>query len=748
MVVAMKAGEVQSRQTLGTALMLGVTVIGSALLSGAAWNGVPSPIHLAFAGTVSPLYGLAVFLGSLLHSLLLGTVTEQAPLLAAMALLVLLRFIFEISPEAFGMNALFAGGSLAASAAFFALCGTLSSSLFFLYLCLSVVTGVSAYFGSVAILALRRHERIALTGSVGAAFAVTYLLLVASLCGVRLLWLNFGQLLAAFCILTAAKHWRISGGAVVGLLSVCGAVLYAAELGMSTLFFAVAGMLCGVFFSCTAPLLRLMFVLVSGIGLFFLGLPETSMMTLVSAAAGSLLFDRRYSAPLLQKFCIPSEAETNMQRLSSVRLDFLRDALRDVRRNAQQIAEGLTPNYTRSSLAEQASAAVCAKCRNRMQCWETNYETTNEAFRQMAEFPLRDAEELPAGLEQCCRKEKLRAAFRSLYRQVSMRQVLEKRLRETQSLLYTQMQVTEEILSSASRRMDICYSRDMTRRLCHMLEEAELPYRTAVAYHLPDGRLAVELYLSEKLSEASELCSQIGEVLGRRLSPAELEHAGDEYRVFFHECTRYSVRCYGANCSASEEEPSGDSSSFFEDGQGSAYLVLSDGMGRGKLASLDSRLAVANFKRLILSGLDWQTAVRMVNSILLTKSSEESFATLDIARINLQTREVTLIKSGAAPTLIRAGEQVLLYRAPSHPVGIFSDLQPYCKTLKLEPGGAVVLLSDGFRPELYPYLKKQLLLGCEPQGLAYMACSKAQLSAEEGQRDDVTVLIAELDYHV
>ena len=60
----------------------------------------------------------------------------------------------------------------------------------------------------------------------------------------------------------------------------------------------------------------------------------------------------------------------------------------------------------------------------------------------------------------------------------------------------------------------------------------------------------------------------------------------------------------------------------------------------------------------------------MINSIMLAKSNEESFATLDIGKINLETCELTLYKSGAASTLIKYSDSVMMFNSPSNPIGI------------------------------------------------------------------------------
>ena len=99
----------------------------------------------------------------------------------------------------------------------------------------------------------------------------------------------------------------------------------------------------------------------------------------------------------------------------------------------------------------------------------------------------------------------------------------------------------------------------------------------------------------------------------------------------------YEIEYCSSQYSAKSSEPSGDSCGFFYDGLGNAFIYISDGMGTGKQAAVDSAIVSNLFKRLIKSGIDCESALKMINSIMLAKSDEESFATLDICRLDLET---------------------------------------------------------------------------------------------------------------
>jgi stage II sporulation protein E len=69
-------------------------------------------------------------------------------------------------------------------------------------------------------------------------------------------------------------------------------------------------------------------------------------------------------------------------------------------------------------------------------------------------------------------------------------------------------------------------------------------------------------------------------------------------------------------------------------------------------------------ERLLEAGFDDEFAVKTANLILLLRSPGESFATLDVATMDMVTGEVQFIKAGSPPSFIKRGRQVKVIRIP------------------------------------------------------------------------------------
>ncbi|HHU29321.1 MAG: SpoIIE family protein phosphatase [Bacillota bacterium] len=191
----------------------------------------------------------------------------------------------------------------------------------------------------------------------------------------------------------------------------------------------------------------------------------------------------------------------------------------------------------------------------------------------------------------------------------------------------------------------------------------------------------------------------------------------------------------------------GDYYSYLELRDGRQALVLSDGMGNGSRAQQESKAAVQLVERLLLAGFDKDTVVRTVNTILQLRSSEETFATLDVLLLDTEKGEVLFLKNGAAPSYLYSGGGVREIESPSVPLGILDEVELKPRRVILEDDALIVMVTDGIfeaapgRPQwLKMYLAEQTYT--HPQVLADAILEKAyQLCGGDRLRDDLTVLV-------
>ena len=141
-------------------------------------------------------------------------------------------------------------------------------------------------------------------------------------------------------------------------------------------------------------------------------------------------------------------------------------------------------------------------------------------------------------------------------------------------------------------------------------------------------------------------------------------------------------------------EMSGDSNVQTRLDDGKYLIAISDGMGSGIQANNSSRTAVKMLNRMLSSGFDRDTSLELINSSMYINSKEDSYATLDVAILDLYTGNMEFMKNGACPTFIKNKRNVSVVKSISLPAGILDrvDLVVYDKDL--EDGDIIVMCSD------------------------------------------------------
>ncbi len=123
-------------------------------------------------------------------------------------------------------------------------------------------------------------------------------------------------------------------------------------------------------------------------------------------------------------------------------------------------------------------------------------------------------------------------------------------------------------------------------------------------------------------------------------------------------------------------------------------VVLSDGMGTGTEARKSSQIVVKMMKQALLAGFDKEDSMELINSTIKV-SSEEIFATMDVAIFDLYKGIVEFIKNGSCKTYIKNKSKLEFVNSNSLPLGILNDVDFSVFDRKLEDGDIFIICSDG-----------------------------------------------------
>lgn len=732
----------EKNKHIGSVVFMAAAFAGAALLSFSTLGSVTAPVCCGLAGALSPGYAAAVFAGSTLTYLISGSAEKSGFIICSLLLILIGKWLMrdENIPKfcaAVTFLSMVFSGIVFGALVDRSMLSVLENIL------ISVLTGISAFFIKQAYDFLYSSDTFRLEKRNFTAFAVVYTLAVSALCGISFSVINAGRIAGTVIILWAAKKFRHSGGVISGVLTTAGIFISSPELGIPSAFLGIAGLAAGYAADYSRITVAAAFLAVDFCGQLLTGMNDASFCMQADAVLGAVIFMLLPGKVIMTGGMVfDGDSSGGDSEVVRTEMEFAAMSLVDVRKNVEEIIDVLEKKSVPYSVINEVSTRVCGKCRNKLNCWEKNYDKTNSCFMKIERQKVLDTEYFPSGLD-CCRRHEIIENFARCRKEEAVNKMMSARLNESRNFLFSQMETTENIISSISENLKFKYSQTMTRNLCSILSKYEIYYTTAIAYYNQNEKLIAEIYTKDTDSEDLE---EISDILSRELHiPMEFSEpvsCSGESRLRFNQQTKYKIQYASAQNSAEEGQPSGDCCGFFCDGLGNAYIFISDGMGSGSQAAVDSRIVSNLFRRLVRSGIECSAAVKLINSIMLTKSSEESFATLDIGKINLETCELTLYKSGAASTLIKYTDSVMMFNSPSNPIGIIPDSRISQRTCNFNEEDVLVMLSDGVDESMYSYIKEQLQTVYDLKTITENVCSEARKKFTEKPEDDITVAAA------
>lgn len=178
-------------------------------------------------------------------------------------------------------------------------------------------------------------------------------------------------------------------------------------------------------------------------------------------------------------------------------------------------------------------------------------------------------------------------------------------------------------------------------------------------------------------------------------------------------------------------------------------VALSDGMGVGAAAAVESEPTVRLADRLLGTGFGVRTAAQTVNSLMVLEGAEDTFATLDLAVVRLDSGEAEFVKIGAPPTLLVRRGRIDRVEVHAPPSGILHDLAVDVRHRRLSAGDWLVAMTDGAYDALRPdddWLEgflRALDRARGPQWVADQLLARAVAAAGDGM-DDATVAVVRL----
>ncbi|MCL2071887.1 MAG: SpoIIE family protein phosphatase [Oscillospiraceae bacterium] len=756
--------------------------VTAAIVAASELFGEVTPIAPVFIGSLAGIDCLFAFLGTLCAFAFKGQFFEAVPTLSIMMVIGVFRFFLGSLPSKLITlaSSLLTGISVG-------VIGTLTAtrpSDIISAVIMAITAGILSYCLTITyrflaggyMTALLKFSSVAAPGIV-MVFAAAVL---SNLSYVNEFTINIGVLFGGFTSLAFANKYRHSGGSISGIMTAVGVMLATPDLSTGMVIFAAAATASGLFARFGRITQSAGFMLCLGIGISAVGINTYTLSVMAGAAAGSILYiivpidiialskigsSTAYSGKTV------GAGGTDISEIFAERLRLASGALSDVKSAVEKAGEILDKRNSKdfSWVYNTAGDMVCRKCKNNMICWGNEYSDTVSAFNKVAANlrkgkPLSERDLPPRLAARCEQKQQLLFALSERYREFTTMNSANRKISEMRTVLTAQLAATESLMLDMSDEfLDYShYDHEMASQMEKILSDNGIT-RPRAAVLINEGRASVEGYGKGTLAcEAARLGDFAAESLQRQFDLPEITYVANgennppEFRFTMHERAVYGVE-YGAyQLSKSNERSCGDYYDSFVDGKGYAYIILSDGMGSGSRARIDSAFACGMLVKLLRAGIGLPSSLEIINNSLLVKSSDESFATLDICRIDLYTGKAELYKAGAAASYIRCNKRFVKAAGKGLPVGIGYRAVYESQSFTIGNSDMIIMASDG--AELNEkWLEHQLSDNKNSTDLnetAKLLANTARYSAfsggdnpdddEKGREDDISVIAVKL----
>lgn len=677
------------------------------------------------------------------------------------------RFVFR---EEYGKKALLGTFAMALAGIFYAISrqglgfyfalAAMESSLVLLVSFL-LQKGISALLERERYLVLTREETISFVLLAGGALAGISTLQ-------RGLQQSFLPMAASFCLLFAARQEGIGGGAAAGvflgfLLFLCGGIDMPLFIAL-----ALGGMLSGCVRDFGRMASALAMVLSPCVFLFYIDAEKLQPFWLGGLISGAVLFCL-FPKGILEKISgarateTPADRYTKLKEMTEEKLLECSAAFEALGKTFRRQEKGLEKGEV-SRLVDLIAGKVCQGCGLAHYCWEEElYRTYSMAFSALSlceEGGRLRKTDLPNYFQETCpRLDGFTEVVNEVYELYRRDRLWGSRLSECRELVGQQMAAVGEIMQTLSGQMELD---------CVFLEGAEEALRTALK---KQGLHPLKLSVTEEKSRRGrqvritlpacggkgvcrdKILPTVKKVLNCPMvlleeGTCKVDGEGRSCVLCFREEPVFAIHTSTAFSPAEEGKPTGDAAAFLETEKGRALLALSDGMGTGEDAAKESRTAIELLEQFTEAGFDRELSVKMINSALLLRRGEETYATLDICEIDLFDGHAEFVKLGAAASYLWRNDRVISLRSATLPAGILKQVVPEKNEMLLKDGDMIFMVTDGITDALggeeqtARWLKGKLLAFpvSNPEDAAEYILQEAKKERKEDRRDDMTVL--------
>ena len=357
-------------------------------------------------------------------------------------------------------------------------------------------------------------------------------------------------------------------------------------------------------------------------------------------------------------------------------------------------------------------------------------------------------------------------AINSSYRISKINFVWKKKLDEKKKTMSTQLNSVSEALSNLANQITTEEQdpyKEEKEEIKALLKDKEINLKDITIKQEESGKYIVSLYTGICDSMDGKDCGvkKISRILAKVLQEKMIIQkqkcglrADDDTCMYkFTSEDKFGVQVGIAKSKKADSIISGDTTTQTRLEDGKYLLAISDGMGSGPEARKSSKIAIKMLERLLTSGFNKDTALKLINTTISDNTDEDMYATLDVNILDLYKGEMNFIKNGACPTFIKRRGKVEILKSIALPTGILDNIDLIEYNYELQDGDIIVMCSDGGLDSSKEYLNKELWIQevleeietDDSQRIADILLNEARDNDFGKEKDDMTVIVCKIN---
>ncbi len=421
-----------------------------------------------------------------------------------------------------------------------------------------------------------------------------------------------------------------------------------------------------------------------------------------------------------------------------------------------------------AKLIDDVASRICSNCNMKVYCWENNfYNTYQTVFSILAACEKKgyiELSDIPNDFKDTCIDVvNFADVTNRLFEFYKTNLMWHNKIVDSRELVAKQLTGVSDIIENIAKELtiELEFKEDFEKKIADELLKNKIETDSVIVLKNREGRYEVSIKHSAcygKRCCTKEIAPIVSKILSKKMNRNYFEcnivkeGAKSVCKLKLIEEQQFRISTGKASAPKTDSNVSGDSYTMLEIDNGQFLVALSDGMGSGSGARQQSTTAIELFEDFIQTGFEKDMAINMINSVLVLKSNEENFSTLDICTIDLYTGLCEFVKIGAASTFIVHNNKVEMIKSSSLPVGILNTVDVEVNRKKLNESDMIIMMTDGVMDSKEEYVQKELWImealqefECNnPQDMADYILNEAKKNSAPVVKDDMTVLVTRL----